>query len=110
MWALIFVLPAAFWYLGSRAIITRWLWSIYPTAFARFMDCAACVGFWWGAVIMAFSLWWGSNIPCFASGNPAQVLVAGWISMITTPLVASLHDLALTQLGSAVDDDDDAEG
>ena len=90
--------PAALWYLGSRATITSRLWSSYPPKIAAFMDCAACTGFWWGLVVFGFL--WG----CDLAGGYSWYTAPGWgfASLVTTPLVAYLHDQALYRLGTAV--------
>lgn len=45
------MLATSFWYLGSRALVTRALWTRYPRWLATFMDCPACTGFWWGLIL-----------------------------------------------------------
>jgi hypothetical protein len=47
------LLTCTLWYLGTRAVITSWLWSRYPPRLARFMDCSACAGFWYGFAVAA---------------------------------------------------------
>lgn len=98
---IIFLLPlitTALWYLGSRALITQPIWSRYPIKLARFMDCAACAGFWWGVIaytIMAISY-------KQVSYTLSYVPVIGFSSMIWTPLIAYLHDQAMLRLGSVI--------
>lgn len=97
------LITTALWYLGTRATITQWLWSRYSPKLARFMDCAACAGFWWGVV--AFTLM------IVAYKKPLNTLyyvpVIGLSSMVWTPLIAYLHDQAMLRLGSAVSGDGD---
>lgn len=94
-YALILILPVAFYYLGSRAVITRWLWSRYPARFARFMDCAACSGFWYGAAVAA-----GLKIPW------ENLFIAGLVTLVTTPIGAAIMQHALELLGTAVPEAD----
>lgn len=97
---ILFLLPlitTALWYLGTRAVITQAIWSRYPLRVARFMDCAACAGFWWGVVAYSAMAW--SNQAPYTKG---YVLGIGFSSMIWTPLLAFLHDRAMYGLGSAI--------
>lgn len=92
----------ALYYLGSRARITSWLWSRYPTWLAGFMDCAACSGFWYGfalALVLDVRL---EEIRALPSILGAMVI--GLCSIVWTPLLASLHDFALYRMGSAAED------
>lgn len=104
---IILLLPlvtTALWYLGTRATITAPVWSRYPAPLARFMDCAACAGFWWGVVAYTAMGCAYESVPYTLSYIP----VIGFSSMIWTPLVAYLHDRAMLNLGSAVGGDGDA--
>lgn len=96
---LIALLSAALFYLGSRALITRWLWSRYPPRFATFMDCSACTGFWYGFLIahilghasvsylgIDLRLWWAP-------------IVVGLCSIVLTPITAGLMQRGLDALG-----------
>jgi hypothetical protein len=93
------LLTSSLYYLGSRALITRAVWSRYPRKIAAFMDCAACSGFWYG---LAVSLvidppwrdWYGH-------------LIVALCSITWTPVVAGLMQHSLQALGTAVEDDDD---
>lgn len=99
------LLTTAAFYLGSRAVITRFLWSRYPPAFARFMDCAACSGFWYG-LIAAGALDLGpANVP-----PAARPVVIALCSAVWTPIVAGLMQHGFEQLGSAVEDPEDGNG
>jgi hypothetical protein len=108
----ILVLPlftAPLFYLGSRAQITRALWSLYPPRLASFMDCAACSGFWYGfAITVAFVL--GGYHLIHAPDRVSETLVSGVLcgltAIVTTPLLAALHQHALWFLGSATEGDD----
>lgn len=98
---LLLLVPAALWYLGSRATITRPLWARYPTWLTSLTDCAACSGFWWG-VIGYIIAWHAKTIP---HEGPYTVYTApffGLVTLITTPLIAFLHDQALYRLGTVV--------
>lgn len=99
-WIFMLLLPAALWYLGSRAVLTQALWSRYPEKigwlkFDHLMNCAACVGAWWGGVIFL--------VLCSIGQSPFTWYTApGWglCSMVWTPMVAFLHDQALYRLGT----------
>jgi hypothetical protein len=90
---------SAAFYLGSRAVITHWLWSRYPRRLAVFMDCAACTGFWYG---LGFA--WLSTV----CGYPVKTHYTPWViglcSMVWTPIVAGIMHKGFEWLGSAVDD------
>lgn len=100
----------ALYYLGSRARVSSWLWSRYPPKFARFMDCSACSGFWYGALTAATL---GRSLDLRLGALPADsiwtVSVAALGSMIWTPILANAHQQALMALGTAVPEDDDAQ-
>jgi len=90
------LLCAAMFYLGSRAVVTSFLWSRYPKKLARFMDCAACTGFWWG-------LFWSVVVPFDILGLAAGWMTSGVIGLcmlVLTPIAAGLMQVALDHLGS----------
>jgi hypothetical protein len=101
------ILSTAMFYLGSRALITEGVWRYYPPRLARFMDCAACTGFWWGMI-------WHVVIGCpfelditpIPPEPVAGPLVAGLCMLVLTPIVAALMQVALERLGTVVDDSD----
>ena len=97
------LLSAALFYLGSRARITERLWSKYPPALARFMDCAACTGFWWG-ILLAIAF--GAAEPTSYFGldvsKPITWPLVGLCSIVLTPIAAGLMQHGLDQLGVAV--------
>jgi hypothetical protein len=102
---------AAAFYLGSRALITRPVWSRYPRPFAIFMDCAACTGFWYGLGVSAFGGYvLGLPLLGLPGDRPSTVALAALASVAWTPIAAAAMQLALEQLGSAVTDSDDGEG
>lgn len=98
------LLTAALFYLGSRALVTSWLWSRYPRRLAQFMDCPYCTGFWYGLLVAivggySFDLPFGSLV-----GNEAgTVIVVGVCSIMWTPIVASLAHQAHMALGSVLE-------
>lgn len=97
------LLTSSAFYLGSRAVITQAIWSRYPHWLARFMDCAACAGFWYG---LAFSLLLGSEIPSpFGTGILGPILT-GLGAIVWTPIVSGYMQTGLEHLGSAVEDSD----
>lgn len=95
------LLTAAIFYLGSRAVITSWIWSRYPRWLAMLADCAACSGFWAGLGVA-----WALRFPFLGLDGHHWFtpVVVGLCSMIWTPLVAALHQHAMITLGSAIPD------
>lgn len=97
------LLSASLYYLGSRAMITARVWSSYPPAVARFMDCAACTGFWYG---LGLALTVGRLRELDFVGLDSQdwltPIVVAYVSIITTPIMAALQQRALEALGIAV--------
>jgi hypothetical protein len=97
------LLSAALFYLGSRAIVTRWLWSRYPPRFASFMDCAACTGAWLGAILATVL---GRHVPIDVFELSALAwytpIVVGLCMIVLTPIVAGLMQRGLDSLGSAI--------
>jgi hypothetical protein len=99
---LIALVATALFYLGSRAELTRALWSRYPARFASFMDCSACTGFWYGTVLAA-------TVGCFGNmaylgldlNNPWSWPIVGLASIVTTPIVAGLMQRGIDSLGVA---------
>jgi hypothetical protein len=105
------LLSTALFYLGSRALITRWLWSRYPLPLARWADCPSCSGFWYGVFLSLvigdlFSplLELGVQAPVAAQVGLEAFLV-GLTMLVLTPLGAGLMQHALNVVGSAVDTD-----
>lgn len=105
------ILSAALFYLGSRALITRTLWSRYPAPLAHFMDCSACSGFWYGvALAITIGRHYGLD---FLGLDPYDVftpIVVGLGCLTLTPIVAGLAQAGIEQLGSAVTDSEDDDG
>ncbi len=92
-------------YLGSRAVITSWLWSRYPPKLASFMDCSACSGTWYGALIGYLG---GYHLGLAFLGLPGDSLstlaAVSLCSMTSTPIVAGIVQKAFDVLGSATED------
>lgn len=95
------LLCAAFYYLGSRALITKWLWTRYPTALDRFMLCAACTGFWYGVVVAGVG---GHFLELDFAGLPGDQwytpVIVGLCASVWTPPLAFLHIGALDALAA----------
>jgi hypothetical protein len=93
---------SALYYLGARALITRWIWSKYPSWLDSYMFCAACSGFAYG-VGVSFAIGWTQNLEFF--GLPGRFwltpVVSGLASMVWTPILANVQINALYQLGIA---------
>jgi hypothetical protein len=110
------LLTSAMFYLGSRAVITQWLWSRYPPKLARWADCAACSGFWYGLIVGVTAkllqngagdlLQNGAGI----LGEPYSPIVIGLCSMVWTPIVAGYMQAGFERLGSAVTEEDTGLG
>lgn len=90
------LLTTALYYLGSRALITRHLWQVYPRWLDRFMLCAACTGFWYG-VIVALGVGWYLDVPFLLLPGRFWLtpVVVGLCSIIWTPVIAAVHLWAL---------------
>lgn len=104
------LLSASLFYLGSRAVITSWLWSRYPYRLAAFMDCAACSGTWYGAALAYVGgHHLGLSFMGFSPDSWAAILVAALVSTSTTPIVAGLVQRGFDTLGKAVSDPEPTE-
>jgi hypothetical protein len=97
------LLTSAAFYLGSRAVITRKLWSRYPINLAKFMDCAACSGAWYGFLASAILR---LPLPGILANEWASVPVIGLCSIVWTPIVAGLMQAGFERLGSALPEDE----
>lgn len=104
------ILASSFFYLGARATITGWLWSRYPPPLARFADCSACSGFWYG-VLLAVTI--GRRYGLSYLGlDPFDLwtpILVGFGTLTTTPIVAGLMQAGFEQLGSAVESDHEGQ-
>lgn len=97
------LLTSAAHYLGSRAMITRWLWSRYPPRLARFFDCAACSGFWYGLAAAAILR---VPLPSIRLPEWGSCMVIALCSIVWTPLVAGFMQASFERLGSAVPEEE----
>lgn len=92
------LVTSAMFYLGSRAVITRSLWSRYPPWLARWFDCAACSGAWYGlivGIVGKYTMWLGGAIP-----HPLVVMLC---AIVWTPIVTGLMQTGFERLGSAIE-------
>lgn len=98
------LITAALFYLGSRAKITEAIWSRYPAPFARFMDCAACTGFWYGVIVQFIAGLGPRHLGFlgFEASDPMTPIIVGLCSLVWTPVFAALMMLGLDHLGTAV--------
>lgn len=99
------LLSAALYYLGSRATITSFVWCHYPPKFAKFMDCSACTGFWYG---LGLSIALQLEVLSLDVTRWYAPIVIGLCSLVWTPIVAQIMDSALYRLGS-IDTDPPSE-
>lgn len=92
------------YYLGSRAVITSFLWNRYPAKLAGFMDCSACSGTWYGALVAYIGGYLlGLDFMDLPGDAPATVAIVALCSMTWTPIGAGLMQRGFDTLGSAVD-------
>jgi hypothetical protein len=101
------LITPALYYLGSQALITRWLWGRYPQRVDAFMSCAACSGTWYG-VMMAWVGWWQKW--SFLGLDPRHwltVVVVGLCSCFWTPVLSRrmLDSMRYDPIPSVVDRD-----
>ncbi len=109
------LLTSAMFYLASRARITSWLWSRYPAWLASWVDCAACIGTWFGLLVgvIGHLLHFGAGTEPGLLQNGAglsRILVSEWYSpivvalcaMVWTPIVAGYMQLGFERLGSGI--------
>lgn len=97
------LLTAALFYLGSRAVITQFIWSRYPSGLAALMDCAACSGTWYGlGVAVAVGNAAKLNFGQLAYDSWYTPPIVALCSMVWTPIVANVLQRSLFGLGSAV--------
>lgn len=94
------LLCATAFYLGSRAVATRWLWSRYPRWLAVVADCAACSAFYYGIGIAWIFRFDFLGLPGHAWWTP---FVVGFCAVAWTPPAALAQQWALTQLGTALE-------
>jgi hypothetical protein len=94
------LLTTSAFYLGSRAVVTEFLWSRYPPKLARFADCAACSGFWYGLLAGA-TLGPTLDLPKTLTVVYGPVLI-GLCSIVWTPIVAGIMQRGFEQLGSVI--------
>ena len=89
---------AAMFYLGSRAVITKWLWSRYPYWIDYYLSCAACCGALYGAIVSYIGEKYLHLTFLEMTGVKAHIIVAIG-AMVWTPIVAYHHNAALGYLG-----------
>lgn len=101
----VLVTPSLF-YLGSRAVITSFLWQRYPHKLASFMDCSACSGTWYGGLV-AYVGGYHIGLPFMGlrGDSPVTVAAVALCSMTWTPIVAGLVQRGFEALGSAVSEE-----
>lgn len=97
------LITSAMFYLGSRALITRWLWSRYPKWLAGWADCSACSSFWYGIAVRA-TLGPIGGRTIFTESVWLDAPIVGSCMMVLTPVVAGLMQAGFERLGTVVDD------
>lgn len=95
------LLTTAMFYLFSRAMISKPLWSRYPSWLDYYTSCSACSGFLYG-VVVASAIGWTQNLPFLGLDGRfwATPIVVGLCAIVWTPLLGDLHVRALLQLGA----------
>ena len=93
------LLTTAAYYLGARALVTRFLWSRYPVWLDSFMLCSACSGFWYGLGAGIYGRFYGVDFLGLPARDLSTPLVIAFCSTVWTPLVSALHATALDRLG-----------
>ena len=101
------LIAAALFYLGSRAVITAPIWRLYPPGLARFMDCPACTGFWWGCLGQLYlGRAYKIDIGPLAWWSLETMIVAGLCTLVLTPIVTGLMQRGFETTGSAIEPSD----
>jgi hypothetical protein len=91
------LLAAALYYLGARAKITKPIWQLWEdTWFSRFLECAACSGFWYGTITSSIGYALGWHL--FGAHAWWTIPTTAIASIVTTPLLAAAHERAMHQL------------
>lgn len=111
MTVIVYVLgTTALYYLGSRAKLTRFLWSKYPRWLDNFMLCAACSGAWYALGLALIGAWRKWDFLGLPGNDPVTVIAVVLGGIVWTPIVAALHLWALDRVSVAEPDDDTPEG
>lgn len=100
----IFIWPlitSALYYVISRAKITEPLWTRLPIGVDYFFNCAACSGFWYGAICGLLGKL--TNTPFVGSTAWWTIPVVALAAVVWTPIIANLHDRAMHELSGAED-------
>lgn len=94
------LLTTAVYYLLAKAMITRWLWSRYPTWLDYYTSCAACSGFLYGGAV-GLSIGWTLDLPFLGLDGRFWItpIAIALGSTVWTPILANLHVQALLTLG-----------
>lgn len=100
------ILTAVFYYLGARAMLTEPLWRRYPPRLDRFMNCAACSGFWYGLGLGIFGHTLG--VPFLGATSWSTPFAVALMSIWWTPVMAAVMERALQALGHDDATDPDA--
>ena len=104
------LLCGTFFYLGSRAVITSWLWSRYPRWLAGFMDCSACAGTWLALLIaIVGGKVYHLDFLGLDGEDPKTWPVVAFAGTCWTPLISALHQKALMTLGTALEPEPEEE-
>jgi hypothetical protein len=101
------LLTPSLFLLGSRATITRFLWSRYPSKLASFMDCSACSGTWYGFfTALTGGYYFGLPFLGLPGDSWTTVVIVGLCSTTWTPVIAGLVQHGFDTLGTVTTEDD----
>jgi hypothetical protein len=96
------LITTALYYLFARAMITKPLWSRYPSWLDYYTMCAACSGFLYGLVVaLAIGVPFDLQFLGVVGRTWYTPILVSLGSMIWTPILADLHVNALLRLGVA---------
>jgi hypothetical protein len=91
------LLTTVLFFIGSRAEITRGMWSRYPLAFARFMDCSMCSGAWYGLGVAVLAQLLGYHYPGLDDRHAPFVCFLA--SAAWTPVLAAIVTYGIEFVG-----------
>ncbi len=92
------LITVALYYAGSRAQLTRFVWSRYPIWLSRLMDCSMCSGAWYGLfVAVVATQGFEYQYPGLEDHHAPFVCFLG--SAIWTPLIAAKVQHGIEFLG-----------
>ncbi len=103
------LISTALWYLGSRAMVTHAIWSRYSSNVAKFMDCPACSGFWYG-LFLASTIGRQQNIAFMGIDalEPTTPFLVGVCMITVVPVCAGIMQWGFWQAGEVLTSGEDS--